>query len=147
MDRYITLGAMKTAMKVKLAFSFCSVGLVVLVSLAYSNGLLPPRGEGIVLLILSIAIGTSGVLISKKLAKRTGVRPEPPGASVDDVTRKRRIRGIRAGKIAIIILLLLLIFGMRQDGPLYAKVVGAAVNLFIIAAIAQLIVRLQKSLH
>jgi hypothetical protein len=137
----------KTLMRRLLPLSACSVGAMVLLALGFSRGLLSPRGLGVAILTLGAALGIWAVLIIKKSAKEFTVPPGPLGASIDAVTRKRRLLGIRVGKMAIVVLVLLLIFGLRQGGPLLPLVVGAVVNLCIMAAVVQVVIRLQRSLH
>lgn len=137
-------GMIKTLMRRLLPLSACSVGAMVLLALAFSRGLLPPRGLGIAILALGVAAGIWAVLIVKKSAKEF---KGPSGLSIDAVTRKRRLLGIRVGKIAIVVLALLLIFGLLQGGPLFPLLVGAIVNLCIMGAVIQVVVRLQRSLH
>jgi hypothetical protein len=50
-------------------------------------------------------------------------------------------------KIVIIILALFLISSLSQGGPLLPRVVGAIVNLCIMAAVIQVVISLQRSLH
>jgi hypothetical protein len=54
-------------------------------------------------------------------------------SSIEDVTRKRRLLGIRFEKVAIIILGLLLILGWFHSGPRLAKLVGSPITLCIMA--------------
>ena len=65
---------------------------------------------------------------------------------MDEATRKRRLLGIRAGQLAIVILALSLVIGLRQIGtaPLLPLVVGAAVNLCTIAVLIRIVVRPAK---
>jgi hypothetical protein len=140
-------GMIKTLMRRLLPLSSCSVGAMVLLALAFSRGLLSPRGLGIAILALGVAAGIWAVLIVKKSAKEFKEPSGPSGLSIDAVTRKRRLLGIRVGKIAIVVLALLLIFGLLQGGPLLPLLVGAIVNLCIMGAVIQVVVRLQRSLH
>jgi hypothetical protein len=129
-----------------LPLSVCSVGAMVLLALGFSRGLLSPRGLGVAFLTLGVALCIWAVLIIKKSAREFTVPLGPSGVSIDAVTRKRRLMGIRVGKIAIVVLALLLIVGLFQGGPLIPLLVGAIVNLCIMAAVIRVVVRLQKSL-
>jgi len=138
----------KTLMKRLLLMSVCSVGLMILVAREFAHGHLSPRELGITLLILSIAIGTWGVLISKKTAKEYRVTPGPPGTAIDPVTRKRRLLGIRVGQVVIVILALSLLNGLRLIGqaPVLPLLTGVVVNLCIIGVVIRVVVKLQRSL-
>jgi hypothetical protein len=130
-----------------LPFSASFVAAVVLLEFGFSRGFLSPRGLAIGLLALCISGGMWAMIIFRKSAKELEVQPGSPGASIDAVTRKRRLLGIRVGKIAIVVLVLLLVLGLLQGGPLLPRLVGAIVNVWIIAAIILVVVRLQRSLH
>lgn len=120
---------------------------VFLLAFGFSRGFLSPRGLAIGLLALCISGGTWAMIILRKTAKELEVQPGPPGSPIDAVTRKRRLLGIRVGKIAIVILMLFLVLGLLQGGPLLPRLVGAIVNVWITAAIILVVVRLQRSLH
>ncbi len=140
-------GMIKMLIRRLVALSACFVVAMVLLALGFSRGLLSPRGLGIAILTLGVAVGIWAVLIMRKSAKELKVPPGPPGASIDAVTRKRRLLGIRIGKVAIVVLLLLLIFGLLRGGPLLSLLAGAIVNLCIMAVIIQMVIRLQRNLH
>lgn len=133
-------------MKRLLLLSSCSVGVMTLLALGFSRGLLSPRELGIAIVMLGGGVGTWAVLIMKRSAREFKL---PPGTSIDDVTRKRRLLGIRAGKVAIAVLAVLLLVRLRGIGsdPLLPLLVTIAINLCIMAAVIQVVVRLQKSLH
>jgi len=137
----------RALMKRLLPLSVCSVGAMVLLALGFSRGLLSPRGLGVAILILGFAVAIWAALIAKKSAKESKVPSAPSGLSIDADTRQRRPLGIRVGKIVIVILALLLIFRLLQGGPPLLLAVSAIVNLFIMAAVIQVVVRLQRSLH
>ena len=62
-----------------------------------------PRGLGIALLTVCIGIGIWAALIIRKTAAELRATSALPGASMDEATRKRRLLGIRAGQLAIVI--------------------------------------------
>jgi hypothetical protein len=130
-----------------LLLSVCSVGTMVLLALGFSRGLLSPRGLGVAILILVFAIAICSALIVKKSAKASKGLSASSGLSIDTDTRRRRLLGIRVGKIAIIILALLLVFRLLQGGPPLLLVASAVINLSIMAAVIQVVVRLQRSLR
>jgi hypothetical protein len=133
----------KILIKRLLLFSACSLGAMTLLVLAFSRGFLSPRGLGIALLIMCVAIGS--VAIIKKSAKEFAILP---GTSIDDTTtRKRRLLGIRAGKAMIALLALTLVLGLFRGGPLAPVLVGIAVNLAMMLSLIWWVLRLQRSLH
>ena len=95
------------------------------------HGLLSPRGLGIALLTVCIGIVIWAVIIIRKTAAELRETPTPQEVPIDGATRKRRLLGVRAGQLAIVILALSLLSGLRQIGtaPLFPLAVGAAVNL------------------
>jgi hypothetical protein len=138
----------KTVMKRLLLFSACSVGVMTLLTVAFSRGLLSPRGLGIALLTLCIAIGSAAVLIIKKPAKEFAVSPGPHG-TIDAVTRKRLLWRLRMAKTRIVIMGIALVLGLTQirDFPVLALLVGLALNLLITAQSVQTVMRLKKILN
>jgi hypothetical protein len=140
-------GMIKILVRRLLPLSASFVAATVLLAFVFSRGLLSPRGLAIALLALCIFGGMWAVIIIRKTAKELEVQPGSPEASLDAVTRKRRLLGIRVGKIAIVALLLCLVLGLLRGGPLLPLLAGAIANLCIIAAIIVVVVRLQRSLH
>ena len=138
---------MKTVMKRTLLMSVCGLGVLMLFTREFAHGMFSPRGLGIALLTVCIGIGIWAALIIRKTAAELRATSALPGASMDEATRKRRLLGIRAGQLAIVILALSLVIGLRQIGmaPLLPLVVGAAVNLCTIAVLIRIVVRLQRS--
>jgi hypothetical protein len=137
----------KTLMKRLLPLSACSVGAMVLLAWGFGRGLLSPRGLGIAILTLGVVASIWAVIIFKKSAKASKVRSDASELSIDAATRKRRLLGIRVGKIAIVVLALFLVFGLLQGGPFLPLLVGAIANICMMAAIIRIVVRLQRSLH
>jgi hypothetical protein len=140
---------MKTIMKRTLLTSVCAMGVLILLTRGFAHGLLSPRGLGIALLTVCVGIGIWAVLIIRKTAAELRATSVPAGASIDEATRKRRLLSIRAGQLAIVILALSLLIGLRQirTAPLLPLVVGAAVNLCIMAVVIRIVVRLQRSVN
>jgi hypothetical protein len=137
----------KTLTRRLLPLSVCSVGAMALLALGFTRGLLSPRGLGAAILALGLAVAIWAARIVEKSAKESKSPSAASGPSIDADTRKRRVLGIRVGKIAIVILALLLTFRLLQGGPPLFLAVSAIVNLCILAAIIQVVVRLQKSLR
>lgn len=129
-----------------LIMSSCFLCAVLLLAFAFSQKFISPRGLGIARLIVVIGVATWAVMVVTKSAREFKVRHDPSRASIGVVTRKHRCR-IWAARLAAIVLLLLFISGLRQPGPLWARLVGAAFSLSIIAAVIQFLVRLQRNLH
>ena len=140
-------GVMKTLMKRLLLLSVCALAVLVLLAREHSHGLLSPRQFGVVLLMLCVFMAGGAVLIMRRTVKEFKEPPGPSGTPIDEVTRKRRVLGIRVGKVAIVVLAVSLVLGLRQDGPRLLLLLGAAINLCIMAAVIWAVVRLQKSLN
>jgi len=141
--------AMKSVMKRTLLMSVCAVGVLILLTREFAHGLLSPLGLGIAILTVCIGIVIWAVIIIRKTAAELRETPLAPGVPIDGVTRKRRLLGIRAGQVAIVILALSLLSGLRQIGtaPLFPLAVGAAVNLCTMAVVIRIVMRLQRSLN
>ena len=138
---------MKTPVKRLLLLSACAVGAAFLFSLGLRRGFLSPRGLAVAILILGVAVGSWAVLLVKQSANDLAAPPAPSSSPLDSVTRRRRLLGIRMGKVAIVALALLLILSLFRGGPPLALIVAGVVNVCIIAAIIHVVVRLQRSLR
>lgn len=137
-------GLIKTYVRRVLLLSACSVCALVLVSLGFSYGVISPRGLGIALATLGAAIVYCLLLIARKTAKQLRV---PAGMSMDAATRGWGRRLVRVLKIWIVVLALSLAYSFSQDMPVSSRLVGIAINLCLVAAGIQTIVRLQKRLR
>ena len=128
-----------------LPLSACFVSIGVLLSYALSRGFLSARGLGFVLIL---AFGAALLWVTRvaKQTSKTNALTTFPGAPLDEATRKRRLLTIRVGKLAIGVLMLLLIIGLLQEGPLFPRLTGATVSLCIIVAISEMIRRIQRTL-
>jgi hypothetical protein len=104
---------------------------------------------GIALLTVCVAVGIGVVIVTRKTAAELSETSEPLGIPINEATRKRRVLGIRVGQLAIVVLFVLLLNGLREIGrvPTLPVLVGAGINLCIIAAVVWVIVRLQKTLN
>lgn len=67
--------------------------------------------------------------------------------AIDSVTRRRRLLGIRLGKIVIVLSVLFLIRDLRAGIPTFAKLGEGVIALISIGGIVQMIARVQKSLR
>jgi hypothetical protein len=106
-----------------LPLSLCSLCGTVLLAFAFSHELLSPRGLGVVLLILGIGVGTWAVFVIRKTTRELKVsRVTPPGSSVPPNISKLRL-GMLVGKLSIVALAVFFFFGLRQDGPLWPRLV------------------------
>jgi len=140
---------LESLVKKLLLFSAGLLAVSLLLAHEFTVHSLSPRGLGIALLILLVA--TFFVLTLALFRSRSAAPPfERPAGSptTDPITRRRRVLGIRLGKTAIVILALLLVNALRQigSGHLLPLLVGVAVNLCTMAAVIQVVLRLQKSL-
>jgi hypothetical protein len=152
-------GMIKLLMKRLLLLYVCSVGGVLLLTYGFSRAFFSPRGLGVALVILCIAIATGAVLINKTSAKEFAVPARLPGAAIDTVTRKRLLWRIRMAKTTIAIMGVGLVAGLtearavpfwEQPGRwprVSALLVGVIMNLLITARSVQTVVRLKKILN
>ena len=141
--------ATKTHTQRMLLVVVCCFGAIVVLALGFANGILSPRGLGIALLTVCVAVGIGVVIVTRKTAAELSETSEPLGIPINEATRKRRVLGIRVGQLAIVVLFVLLLNGLREIGrvPTLPVLVGAGINLCIIAAVVWVIVRLQKTLN
>ena len=137
----------KMVMKRLLLLQVCSIAVTVLLAREFSHGVLSPRGLGIALLMVCIAIGVGFVLI-KRSAKELTIPSGQSESPVDDVTRKRLIWRLRAAKTMIVLMGVGLVFGFTQvrNGLLFPLLVGLVMNLLITAKSVQTVVRLKRIL-
>lgn len=134
-----------TLLKRLLPLSVCFLVAGITLSYANSQDVLSGRTLGIALLTLGIGGALWAAHILKRTATEFRVSPAEFGVPAGDAARKRRLLGIRIGKVATVFLGFLLIFGLLQNGPWLPRVVGATINVCIMAAIIRVIVRLQKT--
>ncbi len=141
----------KTVMKRLLLLYACALGMTVLIVREFSHGLFSPRGLGVILLTLCIALGSTAVLVVKKSAKEFALQPSPPGTHIDAVDRKLLLRVVRNAKIRIATMAALLVLGMGlpeiRNVSLWALLVALAVNLLIIVTSARTVIRLKRILN
>jgi len=148
-DSYCFVRCFSALMKRTLLMSVCAVAVLILLTREFAHGLLSPRGLGIALLTVCIGIVIWAVIIIRKTAAELRETPTPQEVPIDGATRKRRLLGVRAGQLAIVILALSLLSGLRQIGtaPLFPLAVRTAVNLCTMAVVIQVVMRLQRSLN
>jgi hypothetical protein len=130
-----------TALRIAL-FSACFLAISLVLVRELVVGFLSPRGLGIALLLLFIG---SLIVFTRMVAAdvRTRSRTWPEGQPLDHTRRK-----IRLGKIAIVILMVLLLNGFFElrHGLVFPLLVGIGMNILITITIARTVLRLQKSL-
>ena len=129
-------------MKVTLLFSVFVVMLSLLLVHAFTTGLLSPRALGIVLLVF--AVGSAGLFLRalSKLDKRSALQSGDAGTLA-----QRRSVQIRAAKVAIAVLVLLLVNGLFQlrSGPLLPLLVGITINVLSTITLVRIVIRLQEN--
>lgn len=126
----------------------CSFGVALLLLFGFIRGFLSPRERGIAMLLWAIATVTGVVLVVKRTAKEIQTSPRPPGAPIDDATRKLLLRRIRRAKTTIILMCVVLVLALIQIRhlPMAALLVGIALNLLTTAHEARTTIRLKKIL-
>jgi hypothetical protein len=142
MDRII-----KTIATRLLLLLVCSMGMLILLAREFSHGVLSSRWFEVGLLMVAAGMGVSAMVIVTKTANGLRGIAGPPGTTVDEVTRRRRLLGIRAGKAMIALLAIALVFGLFRGGPLVPVLAGIAMNLAMMLSLIWWVVRLQRSLH
>lgn len=141
------ISVMKTFRKRFLLWLICLIGAMFLVN--YEVGHATPGTSGLIILGLLFPTGfvVALVFIIRKSQREALAAAPPPGAPIDEATRKQRLRYIRVGKITIAVLASVLLFSLFQGFPFWALLAGAFINLACIAVLLQVVVRLQKSLR
>ena len=129
-----------------LALFICAVGLEILLGHEYAKRTLSPRELGIALLALGTVFVTVMIRIFLRTATELNATLSLTAVPVEREVRRKR-RWIHIGEVAIAVLVVLLIQAVVRGGPALPVLVGAAVNVCIIAAIIQVIVRLRRSLR
>jgi hypothetical protein len=142
MDRII-----KTIAKRLLLLFVCSMGMVILLAREFSHGVLSSHWFEVGLLIVAAAMGVSAMVIVTRTTKEHRGITGPAGTALDEVTRRRRLLGIRAGKAMIALLATTLVFGLFRGGPLVPVLAGIVMNLAMMLSLIWWVVRLQRSLH
>jgi hypothetical protein len=125
----------------------CSVVAAILVSYEFGRGSLSPRGLGIALLALLIAIGIVLVLIIRSAKGFTAPLGQPE-TSIDPANHKRLFWLIRMAQARVATMAVVVVLGLTQirDFPVWALLVGVAISLAITAKSVQTVVRLRKIL-
>lgn len=129
----------KTVLKRTLRLAAYVIGVSTILGGAFSSGLLSARAFEIAFL----AFGATIVFFAVHIMRTSKERESPPL----NAERRKRLFGVRLGKVAIMVLVLLLANGLFQDGPAIPKLVGATTNVCMIIVIASAIRRLEKKLH
>ena len=139
---------MKKLIKWTLLFSVSFLGVLALLTGALTQGYLSPRAFGLALVVL---FGVSFAVFALAALKHVSVRRRDPShsPSVDALTQRRRVLGIRAAKAAIAVLGILLVMSLLRMGtvPLFPLLTGVTMNICTIAVVVWILVRLQRQAH
>jgi len=133
-------------LRITLLFSVGFLSISLLLARAFVMGFLSPRALGITLLLVFVA--SLAVFTRIVAGLRTGSGIQGEDRPLDQAGRKRRLRQIRLGEIAIVILVVLLLnalFRLRHEF-LLPQLVGIGMNILITITVARVVIRLQKSL-
>ena len=127
---------MNIRIKRQLIFQRCFLCAAFLMALAFARGLLSPRGLAVVMIMLLVVAFIVQFLLMRKAIRERGELPAPLDASLDTFTRKVQVFGLRSGYALVVFFALLVVSTLLRQGPLLPKLVGAAVNLCAMVAIA-----------
>jgi hypothetical protein len=138
-----------TLAKRLLVLFVCFVGVGSLLNYVFGRGLLSPRGLGVALLILCIALVSGFLLSVKKSAKEFAMPLEPDGTATNATTRKLLLWRMRRAKKRIVIMVFVLALALInfRSFPLLPLLVGVALNLLITARSVQIVFRIKKALN
>jgi membrane associated rhomboid family serine protease len=139
---------MKLILKALLLFLAFTLVVSVVAFVLLRHGGLTPGGAAVLLASAVFAVFAIYLALAWRSEIRTRNQMQLPEATVDSEARKRRLLGVRLGKIAILILALGLLNTLRmmRDNPIWPLAVGAAMNVLMIVAVVIPIRRLQRSL-
>jgi len=132
-----------------LLFSACFVAVLLLVAHEFAAGSISARGLAVAIIVLFV-VCLLFLFLPHGRFRTTSVESSmrvPSGAPVDTSTREKRLRTIRKLRIAVVFLAVALMTGLLQHAPPWALMVGAGINLCMMAVVIRALVRLQKSLH
>lgn len=109
---------------------------------AFTTGLLSPRALGILLLVF--AVGSAGLFL--RVLSKLGKRSAPQSGDAGTLARRRSVQ-IRAAKVAIAVLVLLLVNGLFElrSGPLLPLLVGITINILLTITLVRIVIRLQEN--
>jgi hypothetical protein len=126
--------------------ALCFLGTLLLLVWASVARILSPRGFAIAVLVLCVVYAFAFFFLFKSAAQMFQISEQ---VSDQSAILAKKMRYIRNGKIAIVILVLLLLNGLREirNGPLVPLIIGAAINLCIIAFIVRMVTHLKKSMR
>jgi len=133
---------MKMLIKRLALFSVCFIAVLLFVVREYIVGTLAPRSLGVVLALVCLL----GFLVWLPILTRTNSELKSagvtPGYPADEVARRRYSN---RAKIAIVFFVLLLLNALRtlNSAPLLPQLIGIAVNLSFIAALAWYVIWLR----
>jgi|HubBroStandDraft_5_1064220.scaffolds.fasta_scaffold120535_2 hypothetical protein len=139
---------MKLILKALFLFLAYTMTISVVAFIVLRHGRPTPGGATVLLASAVFAFFAIYLVLTWRSKIRTMNQTQLTEATVDSEMRKRRLLGIRLGKIAILILALGLLNALRmmRDNPAWPLAVGAAMNVLMVAAVVILIRRLQRSL-
>ena len=101
----------------------------------------------VLLLWAGLYILTCYFTILKRFRAKFATRSESQDGVLDKVTRRRARRSIGFMAAFIVLLVLVLPFGILQDGPVFFRVVGAIINIGTIVVLVHTIRRTRKHLN
>jgi len=137
-------------MKVQLLFFVGVPSMLILVAVAFAHRLISPRGLGVVIFALYVAVFATVVFVCKKSAGESGLG----SVSIDTPTRKVLVRRMWMAKMMIVLMTVSLIAAIVsfasskefREGPIVPLLVGLVMNLLITASSVRTVMRLQKLL-
>jgi hypothetical protein len=143
-------GIKRTAITNALLASVFGVGVLFLLNLALRRGILSPREEGIGMLAWAVSLCVLVMFLGKRAAREYRLVHGEYGTTIDDITRKRRLRSIQIMKVWIGILAVLLPIGI-VNGIVHRAwlptLSGVGMNLLFMYVARESIRRLRKSLN
>ena len=136
----------KSPIKITLLISVLFLAVSSLIAYEFAVGSLSPRGMGFALLAFCVVAAVALTFVIARAARRSQTQREEP---LTEAVRKRRLRQIKIGKIAIVVLVFALFNGLvtTRDAPIWPVIVGATMNVLMTVAIARGVIRLQRSLN
>jgi hypothetical protein len=136
----------RSPIKITFLISVLFLAMSSLIAYEFAVGSLSPRGMGFALLALCVVAAVAFAFVIADAARHSQSQRQEP---LTEAVRKRRLRKIKIGKIAIIVLVFALFNGLltTRNGPFWPVLVGATMNILMTVAIARGVIRLQRSLQ
>ncbi|HSY10794.1 MAG TPA: hypothetical protein VK976_01260 [Verrucomicrobiae bacterium] len=136
--------------KVTLLFSACFVSILLAGTFALIRGVLSPRGFGVAISVLCIvAVVILSVVWSRIARKAEAETTLNSSDTIDESTRKRRMRAVRFYQGWIALLVVCFLYGLTKAGtaPVAPLAVGLVMNALWIFASIQAIKKLRNSVQ